>query len=78
MGNKGSVAAGEPSSATETAGSAIRLFRSVVVGWDMVRLSTGVLFVGIVLLFTPIPPVATILGIVTILVGLGLRVLLDK
>jgi hypothetical protein len=30
----------------------------------MVRLSTIVLLVGVILLFTPIPPIATILGFV--------------
>ncbi|WP_458189556.1 transporter [Haladaptatus sp. NG-WS-4] len=44
----------------------------------MVRLSTMVLLAGIVLLFVPIPPVATILGVVTILVGVALRVLTDR
>ncbi|WP_129113357.1 transporter [Halegenticoccus tardaugens] len=41
----------------------------------MVRLSTGVILVGIVLLFVPVPPVATILGILVVLLGLALRFL---
>jgi hypothetical protein len=32
-----------------------------------------VLLAGVVFLFIPIPPVATIIGIVLILLGLGLR-----
>ncbi|WP_254522542.1 transporter [Natrinema caseinilyticum] len=43
----------------------------------MVRASTIVLLVGVGLLFVPIPPVATILGALVILVGAGLRVLTD-
>jgi hypothetical protein len=39
----------------------------------MVRKSTFVLLAGVVFLFIPIPPVATIIGIVLILLGLGLR-----
>ncbi|UPV98814.1 transporter [Halorussus gelatinilyticus] len=39
----------------------------------MVRFSTLVILAGIVLLFVPIPPVATILGILTILVGILMR-----
>jgi len=41
----------------------------------MVRLSTIVILVGIVLLFVPIPPIATISGVLVILVGLVLRIL---
>lgn len=43
----------------------------------MVRLSTIVVLLGIALLFVPIPPVATILGVIVILVGLALRFLFD-
>lgn len=41
----------------------------------MVRASTIVLLAGIVLLFVPIPPVATALGIIVILIGVALRLL---
>ncbi|WP_137283871.1 transporter [Halorussus salinisoli] len=41
----------------------------------MVRFSTLVILAGIVLLFVPIPPVATILGIVTIAIGVVMRLL---
>jgi len=41
----------------------------------MVRLSTGVILAGIVLLFVPIPPIATALGVITITLGVALRVL---
>lgn len=41
----------------------------------MVRKSTVVIFVGIVFLFVPIPPIATAIGIVTILLGIALRLL---
>ena len=43
----------------------------------MVRASTIVLVVGVVLLFVPIPPVATVLGAITILIGAALRILTD-
>lgn len=43
----------------------------------MVRASTIVLVVGVGLLFVPIPPVATVLGAVVILVGAALRILTD-
>ncbi|MDQ2049297.1 transporter [Natronolimnohabitans sp. A-GB9] len=43
----------------------------------MVRLSTVVILIGIVLLFVPIPPIATISGIVVILLGLALRFFFD-
>jgi xanthosine utilization system XapX-like protein len=39
----------------------------------MVRKSTIVILVGVVFLFIPIPPIATIAGILTILLGVGLR-----
>ena len=39
----------------------------------MVRLSTWVILAGVVLLFVPIPPVATILGVVTIAIGVAMR-----
>lgn len=42
----------------------------------MVRLSTVVILAGIVLLFVPIPPIATVSGVVVILLGLVLRILL--
>ncbi|RQG90122.1 transporter [Natrarchaeobius halalkaliphilus] len=41
----------------------------------MVRLSTVVILAGVVLLFVPIPPIATISGILVILVGIALRLL---
>ncbi|EFW90193.1 hypothetical protein ZOD2009_21407 [Haladaptatus paucihalophilus DX253] len=41
----------------------------------MVRASTIVLLAGIVLLFVPIPPVATALGVIVILIGVALRLL---
>ncbi len=40
----------------------------------MVRASTIVILLGIALLFVPIPPIATILGILVILLGIALRV----
>lgn len=42
------------------------------------KLSTIVILVGVVFLFIPIPPIATIIGVVTILTGLLLRVLTNK
>lgn len=44
----------------------------------MVRASSLVILAGVGLLFVPIPPVATILGIVIILIGVALRVLTDS
>ena len=44
----------------------------------MVRLSTGVILAGVVLLFVPIPPVATIRGVLTIVAGVALRVFGDS
>ncbi|WP_227377350.1 transporter [Haladaptatus halobius] len=44
----------------------------------MVRPSTLILLAGIVLLFVPIPPVATILGIIVIVVGVALRLLTNR
>jgi hypothetical protein len=44
----------------------------------MVRVSSLVMLAGVGLLFVPIPPIATILGIVTILVGVALRVFTDN
>ncbi|WP_227380782.1 transporter [Haladaptatus halobius] len=41
----------------------------------MVRLSTMVLLAGVILLFIPIPPITTILGIIVILLGISLRLL---
>ncbi len=41
----------------------------------MVQKSTWVLLVGVALLFIPIPPFATIAGILVILAGLALRFL---
>lgn len=41
----------------------------------MVRKSTFVILAGVVFLFIPIPPVATIIGVVLILAGLGMRFL---
>ncbi|WP_101295635.1 transporter [Halegenticoccus soli] len=41
----------------------------------MVRASTVVILVGIALLFVPVPPIATILGILVILLGVALRFL---
>jgi hypothetical protein len=43
----------------------------------MVRLSTGVILAGVALLFVPIPPVATILGVLTIFAGVALRLFGD-
>ncbi|APX95573.1 transporter [Natronorubrum daqingense] len=43
----------------------------------MVRVSTLVILAGIVLLFIPIPPVATVSGVIVILIGLALRFLTD-
>jgi xanthosine utilization system XapX-like protein len=39
----------------------------------MVQTSTAVILVGVVFLFIPIPPIATIIGLVLILAGVGLR-----
>ncbi|MFB1064240.1 transporter [Natrinema sp. H-ect4] len=39
----------------------------------MVRVSTGVLIVGVGLLLVPVPPIATALGILLILLGIGRR-----
>lgn len=44
----------------------------------MVRPSTGVILAGVVLLFVPIPPIATILGVLTIVAGVALRVFGDS
>lgn len=44
----------------------------------MVRVSSLVILAGVGLLFVPIPPIATILGIVVILVGVVLRLLTDN
>ncbi|WP_266079967.1 transporter [Haladaptatus caseinilyticus] len=44
----------------------------------MVRPSTLVLLIGIVLLFVPIPPIATILGLIVIVIGVALRLLTDR
>lgn len=41
----------------------------------MVKKSTLVIALGVIFLFIPIPPIATIIGIVTILLGVVLRVL---
>lgn len=41
----------------------------------MVQKSTWVMLVGVALLFVPIPPFATIAGIVVILAGLAMRFL---
>ncbi|MCU4742730.1 transporter [Halobacteria archaeon AArc-m2/3/4] len=43
----------------------------------MVQPSTVVILLGVGLLFVPIPPVATILGILVILAGLAMRFLFD-
>ncbi|WP_408959275.1 transporter [Natrinema sp. 74] len=43
----------------------------------MVRASTILLVIGVGLLFVPIPPVATILGVIVILVGATVRILTD-
>ncbi|THE62810.1 transporter [Salinadaptatus halalkaliphilus] len=43
----------------------------------MVSASTVVILAGIVLLFVPIPPIATIGGILVILLGIVLRVVFD-
>jgi hypothetical protein len=39
----------------------------------MVRVSTGVLIVGVGLLLVSVPPIATALGILLILLGIGRR-----
>ncbi|MFH5801330.1 transporter [Haladaptatus sp. DYF46] len=44
----------------------------------MVRLSTMVMLAGIVLLFVPIPPIATILGVITLVIGAVLRLVTGK
>ncbi|WP_265110443.1 transporter [Halosolutus halophilus] len=44
----------------------------------MVRISTIVILLGVGLLFVPIPPIATILGVLVILVGVALRLLTDS
>ncbi|ADJ14100.1 hypothetical protein [Halalkalicoccus jeotgali] len=44
----------------------------------MVRVSSLVVLVGIVLLFVPIPPIATIAGVLVILAGVALRVVTGK
>jgi len=44
----------------------------------MVRLSTMVMLAGIVLLFVPIPPIATILGVITLVIGVVLRLVTGK
>ncbi|WP_135826335.1 transporter [Halorussus ruber] len=41
----------------------------------MVRLSTYVILAGVVMLFVPIPPIATILGVLTIGIGVVMRLL---
>jgi small-conductance mechanosensitive channel len=41
----------------------------------MVRFSTLVILAGIALLFVPIPPIATILGVLTIAIGIVMRLL---
>lgn len=57
---------------------AARITGSFSSGTHMVRASSLVILVGVALLFVPIPPIATILGIVVILVGVALRVLTDS
>jgi hypothetical protein len=59
-------------------GSANTLFRAPTLETNMVRLSTGVILAGVVLLFIPIPPIATILGLIVIAIGVGMRALTDK
>lgn len=44
----------------------------------MVRLSTMVMLAGIVLLFVPIPPIATILGVIVLVIGAVLRLVTGK
>lgn len=44
----------------------------------MVRPSTIVILAGVGLLFVPIPPIATILGVLVILLGIAIRVLTQK
>ena len=41
----------------------------------MVRISTLVVLAGVVLLFVPVPPIATILGLLIIGVGVLMRLL---
>jgi xanthosine utilization system XapX-like protein len=42
------------------------------------KTSTIVILVGVVFLFIPIPPIATIIGILTILAGVAFRALGDN
>ncbi|WP_222919803.1 transporter [Natrinema sp. SYSU A 869] len=45
----------------------------------MVKLSTIVILAGVVMLFFPIPPIASALGgVAVILIGIALRVLMGK
>ncbi|WP_049922874.1 hypothetical protein [Halopiger djelfimassiliensis] len=44
----------------------------------MVRISTILILVGIGLLFVPIPPIATAIGVLVILAGIALRVIADR
>lgn len=44
----------------------------------MVRISSLVMLAGVVLLFVPIPPIATIAGVLVILAGALLRLLTGK
>lgn len=44
----------------------------------MVRPSTIVILAGVGLLFVPIPPIATILGVLVILLGIAIRVFTQK
>jgi hypothetical protein len=44
----------------------------------MVRLSTMVMLAGVVLLFVPIPPIATILGVIVLAIGAVLRLVIGK
>lgn len=43
----------------------------------MVRISSLVILAGIVLLFVPIPPIATVAGLLVIVTGVALRLLTD-
>lgn len=44
----------------------------------MVRVSSLVMLAGVLLLFVPVPPIATIAGVLVILTGVLLRLFTDK
>lgn len=67
-----------PSGRLETGDAGSTHNRLLPDGPDMVRASSLVMLAGVGLLFVPIPPIATVLGIVVILIGVALRVLTDN